>query len=577
MSTISTKAAAAVTALNNYGSAIKAKKDALAKSSLIGQPNGIASLSGGLLPLAQTDPTIRAGLAGPVGDSGYTNYDVPLFVNGKPGAGDVLAQFIAIRQMVFPTGAIASRAACGTPPSGTVHVDVYINAFLAGTITFSTDSTVGDISWPQNTVVPIGSLVKLVVRETIQDSTFADVSITIRAEAVSSAPLVTQAFKLIVSGYSAQLNSFPRSDLSYQGVSAGPSVTSYDVVTLDPTTGQFTGRQSFDVYDNAANADAMATYLNSIPTGTPFVVYSADEPQTNHLAGSLAYTMMAKGATSFVFGGAMVHRAAYALLCVNDGILSGSEFYAGLVSDSAQSAFTLRWDWIRGRRFDANSYGVIDNSAANLNFGSSDFTIEAWITPDQAAIAAAGTPIVAEWTQNGNFIAYGEWVFGLMAGVPTFWYGPVSGNKWLTSVAGSLKAGKRYHLAMTRSGTTYTMYVNGIAVASGTNTSFGTTADTTNITIGDYYKTPGVIGATGMTRFTGIMDVIKITKACRYTGNFAPQAILPTGTADSFWANVIVDVDMSATSGSGELTGKTLTWVGTTQAARFGNVRCDTV
>lgn len=578
MSTIIDKATATANAILSYGAAVAAKKDALAKTSLIGQPNGIAKLVDGLLPLSETDATMSVPITGVVGDSGLTNYDIPLFLNGKPNGGDVLAQFVAVRKMVIPAYASGSVASCGVAPTNAFHIDVFINAFRAGSITFPSGSTIGVFSWSEKVVVPDGSLIKLVVREFAKDATISNIAISLRADAVASYPLATQAFKLVVSGYSAQLNGYPRSDFTYNGIRVGATVTSYDVVTLKPSDGTYVGRQSFNVYADPANADAMATYINSIPVGTPFLVFSADEPQTNHLTSSLLTAMLAKGATSLIYGGAMVHRAAYALLCMNDGVSASPEFYAGIAIDDPKSAFTLRWDWGVCKKFDTSSYGVIDNSAANLNLGSSDFTIEGWIVADQASLNNAYTPIIGQWNQLGASPDIGSWIFELVNGVPAFYWGPVSSSKWLSSSAGQLTPGERHHFAITRSGSSFTLWIDGISVATGTNSGATNTSDTTNMTIGDYYSDTGVLNAVGATRFTGILDSVKITKGvARYTTNFVPTRSLAMNAADPYWSNVLVAIDTSVTSGSMELTGKTLRWTGTQTAYKLTNLRCDTV
>lgn len=211
--------------------------------------------------------------------------------------------------------------------------------------------------------------------------------------------------------------------------------------------------------------------------------------------------------------------------------------------------------------FSPSSYGVITNTSGEANLGSGDFTIEGWFTPDQLSIANAATAISGQWNQAGN----ATWLFGLMAGVPTLWFNPVSGSKWLTSSAGALPVGVRCHYAITRSGNTFTMWINGVSVATGTSAALPNANDHTNVTLGDYYGTSGNMGASGVTRFTGFMDAFKISRVCRYTAAFTPAQSLPSGASDTNWSSVVVCIDTSIASGNMDLAGRVVTMTGITR------------
>jgi len=83
----------------------------------------------------------------------------------------------------------------------------------------------------------------------------------------------------------------------------------------------------------------------------------------------------------------------------------------------------------------------------------------------------------------------------------------------LTSTT-SVSSNTWYHLAVVRSGNTFSLYVNGVSESTATS-SVVIADDTSNLLIG--------VGDTGTTYLNGYIDDLRITKGyARYTSNFTP-------------------------------------------------------
>jgi len=166
----------------------------------------------------------------------------------------------------------------------------------------------------------------------------------------------------------------------------------------------------------------------------------------------------------------------------------------------------------------ASSHAIVNHSSA-LNILSGDFTVECWIQPE---VAAGYKAIVGQWNQAS--VSTGGWLISLSANTPVFEFGPLSTGSPLLTSSTAVKIGQWNHIAVTRNGSSFTMYLNGVSVATATSATTGSYL-AINTTVGNYYNSGGTIGATGAAYYKGHVSNIRILKGVvAYTGAFTPSS-----------------------------------------------------
>ena len=168
-------------------------------------------------------------------------------------------------------------------------------------------------------------------------------------------------------------------------------------------------------------------------------------------------------------------------------------------------------------RFNGTSdYLTVAAASANAccSFGLNDFTVEGWIYP---TVAGTERAIIGK---HNNQAGGGEWLLELTSGnVPVFFISTTGSNLLSFTGVSTVPINTWTHLAVTRSGSTFTIWINGTLNVSGTNAS-AIFASATALYVGCYLAT-----ATPIAFFPGSMADIRITRYARYTANFtAPTA-----------------------------------------------------
>ena len=143
-------------------------------------------------------------------------------------------------------------------------------------------------------------------------------------------------------------------------------------------------------------------------------------------------------------------------------------------------------------------------TSPSLNFGTGDFTVEAWVYPSQLSV---------DWfiiSASGS----GGFFFGYAPSSGGYGWGRAS-VAWDYQPATSKTSNAWQHVAVTRSGTSMRLFVNG--------TQQGTTQ--TNSTAYNLGTTSTTIGSQGANYYlTGYIDDLRITRGnARYTANFTPS------------------------------------------------------
>ena len=106
---------------------------------------------------------------------------------------------------------------------------------------------------------------------------------------------------------------------------------------------------------------------------------------------------------------------------------------------------------------------VADNTA--FEFGSGDFTIEGWF---YALSVASDTTIVSKWTATGTANS-NSWLLFVTSGVATFLTSTNGSAVDVNISGGTVTVNSWNHIAVSRSGNTYSLYLNGTRTATTTN------------------------------------------------------------------------------------------------------------
>jgi hypothetical protein len=158
----------------------------------------------------------------------------------------------------------------------------------------------------------------------------------------------------------------------------------------------------------------------------------------------------------------------------------------------------------------SGDYGLMRDTPLNI-FGTSDFTIEAWVNTSQNS-----SEFVIIDFRDGNGL------FPMIAHDSTngVFYYLNSGYRIISSTV--LNTGTWYHIAVSRSGSSTKMFINGTQVGS-------TYTDSSSLVCGAMRPALGINGV-GLSSLamTGYLDELRITRYARYTANFtAPAAAFP--------------------------------------------------
>jgi hypothetical protein len=162
---------------------------------------------------------------------------------------------------------------------------------------------------------------------------------------------------------------------------------------------------------------------------------------------------------------------------------------------------------------------VADNPA--FNFGNGDFTMECWVYP-----TASGSL----FSKRANNATYAPFSAGFDSSMIPSIYCSTNGTTWgvnlVSSIAGRFNSWN--HIAYTRLGSTFTIWVNGIS--GGTSTAIGTSSLMTNSTAVAIAAT----AADGNSPMTGYLTGVRFIKGTAlYTTAFTPPTAPLTATTNT--------------------------------------------
>jgi hypothetical protein len=198
---------------------------------------------------------------------------------------------------------------------------------------------------------------------------------------------------------------------------------------------------------------------------------------------------------------------------------SSNNFTITREGNSTQGTFSPYGDnW--SNYFDGSGDYISMASNAAFNFDTGNFTVEFWSFP--ITLSARCDPI---GRYNGASSGWGIGFSLSNAGDVFFYYGnSVVG----ISAGGAILAGTWNHVAVTRSGSAFKIFVNGVSVVSVT--------DSTNMSAGGTLYTGATGDASGNPQllFTGYLSNVRIVKGSAvYTDAFTPPAAPLTAIANT--------------------------------------------
>lgn len=165
--------------------------------------------------------------------------------------------------------------------------------------------------------------------------------------------------------------------------------------------------------------------------------------------------------------------------------------------------------------FDGSGDRLTAALSAALHLASGEFTIECWVKR-----AAATSATILSYGNSSFYV----WDFSISPGGQPSFNGTNASGGSVTVSAGSVPLNTWTHLAATRSGSTFRLFVNGSQVSSNTSSaSMSPSLTGASLSIG--------AAVAGGSTLNGQLDDIRITAGvARYTANFTPPAAeLPVG------------------------------------------------
>lgn len=172
-----------------------------------------------------------------------------------------------------------------------------------------------------------------------------------------------------------------------------------------------------------------------------------------------------------------------------------------------------------------NSNSYLYTNGSNLgNFGSDDFTIEIWSYITSGTFA--GTSISKFDSLYGNNNR--SWILGpgVTSGQNRFAFNAFNSSQStiVSLLASGYNTNQWYHVAVTREGNTFRLFVDGNMIDSASS-SQSLESNSVPVTIGSRYNN----GSYSQDPMTGYLDGVRITEGvARYTSNFSvPTAAFP--------------------------------------------------
>lgn len=196
------------------------------------------------------------------------------------------------------------------------------------------------------------------------------------------------------------------------------------------------------------------------------------------------------------------------LNCTNAGIIDNAGKNNIETVGNAQISTSVKKYGTGSMYFDGSGdYLLNQGNIDSFTFGTGDFTIEGWFS--FSSLVSGGTFV--DFRPFGGNGVYPAISYNSTYGITYFVNGSNVINSNLTPTVGTW-----YHIAISRSGSSTKMFINGVQYGS-------TWTDTTNYIVGGRGPVIGVNAFNTSLAFNGYIDDLRITKGqALYTANFTP-------------------------------------------------------
>ncbi len=158
-------------------------------------------------------------------------------------------------------------------------------------------------------------------------------------------------------------------------------------------------------------------------------------------------------------------------------------------------------------------YGTVPVGGAStpLDLSTATFTVEAWVYATSTAARLDIAGVTAITTVGNNTV---DWVL-YMEAAGAISFSAINGSSNLTVIGTSITAGSWYHVAVTRTGTSATVYVNGVGTTGTVYSAFNTNNGIFGV---------GAMGSYGARLWNGFITNLRTVKGIAvYTSNFTPS------------------------------------------------------
>jgi len=268
------------------------------------------------------------------------------------------------------------------------------------------------------------------------------------------------------------------------------------------------------LYLNGTRTASVAFSTSQAESSSPYIGTSATSEFTR---GYISDVRLLKGTAQYTGASYTVPTSPLnsitntSLLCnfTNAGIFDKTAINDLETQGNAQISTSVKKYDTGSLYFDGSDDRVSIINTPLLNFGSGDFTIECWVY--------SITPLSSYSAQYAHILGKGN---GNNSGTYSlaFYQSKISFSIGSTLVQGSstLTNNTWYHFAVTRSGTTLRLFVNGTLDLTTTNSTVLSSSFSFNV--GD--RQSGDLSA--QYPLNGYVDDLRVTRVARYTANFTP-------------------------------------------------------